>query len=141
MGIDELARQTIDNFNRADWDAMRAMMGPDSVYEEPATGRVLTGADDILTALRDWRTGVPDCTGEVVRIVTDGDLAVLELVWRGTQSGPLSAGATTIPPTGRAFTSWASMWQTWRDDKLVANRHHQDMLGMLVQLGVVPAPA
>ncbi|MFC5140129.1 ester cyclase [Actinomycetospora rhizophila] len=141
MGIEQQARQGIEDFNRGDWDALRAITGADSVYEEPATGRVLTGVDDIMTALQDWRTGVPDVTGEIQRIVTDGDTAVLEIVWRGTQSGPLAAGATTIPPTGRSFVMWSTMWQTWRDGMLIANRHHQDILGMLVQLGVVPAPA
>ena len=139
--IERMARRTIEDFNRGDWDALRASSASDSVYEEPATGRVLHGVDDIIAALQDWRTGVPDVTGEVHRVVTDGETAVLEILWRGTQTGPLSAGAGTLPATGRSFTMWSAMWQTWRDGKLVANRHHQDILGMLVQLGAVPAPA
>ena len=140
-GIEQLARRTVEDFNRGDWDAIRAVSAPDTVYEEPATGRVLAGIDDVLTALQDWRTGAPDVTGEIQRVVTDGDTVVLEIVWRGTQTGPLSAGSSTLPPTGRSFTMWSSMWQTWRDGTLVANRHHQDILGMLVQLGAMPAPA
>ena len=139
--LEQQAREGLEAFNRGDWDALRATMTPDSVYEETATGRSLHGPDSILGALQDWRTGVPDVTGEIQRVVTDGDTAVLEVVWRGTQSGPLSAGAGTLPATGRSFTMWSTMWQTWRDGKLVANRHHQDILGMLVQLGAVPAPA
>ncbi|PVZ14873.1 ester cyclase [Actinomycetospora cinnamomea] len=139
--LEQQARESIEAFNRGDWAAIRAMSAPDGTYEEPATGRSLHGPDEILAALQDWRTGVPDVTGEVVRLVTDGDLAVLEVVWRGTQSGPLAAGSTTLPPSGRSFTMWSTMWQTWRDGQIVANRHHQDILGMLVQLGAVPAPA
>ena len=139
--LEQQAREAIEAFNRGDWDALRATMAPDSLYEETATGRSLHGPDEILGALQDWRTGVPDVTGEIQRVATDGDQAVLEILWRGTQSGPLTAGATTLPPTDRAFTMWSAMWQTWRDGKLVSNRHHQDILGMLVQLGAVPAPA
>ena len=139
--LEQQARESVEAFNRGDWDAIRAMSPPEGTYEETATGRSLLGPDEIIAALQDWRTGVPDVTGEVVRLVTDGDLAVLEVVWRGTQTGPLSAGANTLPPSGRAFTMWSTMWQTWRDGQIVANRHHQDILGMLVQLGAVPAPA
>jgi len=139
--LEQQARAAIEAFNRGDWDAVRAMTGPDAVYEEPATGRTLHGSDEIIRALQDWRTGVPDVTGEIVRVVTSGNEAVLEIVWRGTQTGSLSAGANTLPPSGRTFAMWASMWQVWHDGRLVSNRHHQDILGMLVQLGAVPAPA
>jgi hypothetical protein len=49
-----------------------------------------------------------------------------------------------VDPSGPSRTTsrhFSSIWQTWRDGLLVANRHHQDILGMLVQLGAVPAPA
>jgi steroid delta-isomerase-like uncharacterized protein len=139
--LDQLARETVEAFNRSDWDAVRAMTGPGYVYEEIGTGRRTVGADETIAALEQWKTALPDVTGEVVRVVVDGDTAVLEIVWRGTQTGPLPMGAGELPPSGRSIEIYSTMWQQWREDQLAAERHHLDVLSMLAQLGALPASA
>ena len=139
--LDQLARETIDAFNRSDWDAVRSMTGPGYVYEETGTGRRTEGADETIAALQQWKAALPDVTGEVVRVVVDGDTAVLEVVWRGTQTGHLATGAGELPPSGRSIEIYSTMWQQWRDDQLAAERHHLDVLSMLAQLGALTAPA
>jgi steroid delta-isomerase-like uncharacterized protein len=139
--LDQLARESIDAFNRSDWDAIRAMLGPGYVYEETGTGRRCEGVDETLAALQAWKSAIPDGTGEVLRVVVDGDTVVLELVWRGTQTGPLAAGAGELPASGRSFEALAVMWTQWSGDQLVSERHHIDVLSMLAQLGALPAPA
>jgi ketosteroid isomerase-like protein len=37
--IEAKARESIAAFDRADWDAIRALLAPDYVYEETGTGR------------------------------------------------------------------------------------------------------
>lgn len=139
--LDQLARETIEAFNRGDWDAVRAMTGPGYVYEEIGTGRRTEGADETIAALQQWKSALPDVTGEVMRVAVDGDTAVLEVVWRGTQTGPLATGAGELPPSGRSIEICSTMWQQWRDDQLAAERHHLDILSMLAQLGALPATA
>lgn len=138
--LDQLARETIDAFNRSDWDSVRATTGPGYVYEEIGTGRRTEGADETLEALWQWKAALPDVTGEVLRVVVDGDTAVLEIVWRGTQTGPLATGAGELPPSGRSIEVYSTMWQQWRGDQMVAERHHLDVLGMLAQLGAFTPP-
>jgi steroid delta-isomerase-like uncharacterized protein len=137
--LEQFARDSVDAFNRSDWDAIREMTCPGYVYEETGTGRRFDGVDDTLGALKEWKEAAPDATGEVVRVVTEGDTTVMEIVWRGTQTGPLNTGAGELPASGKAFEVQASMWQTWRGGKLADERHHLDVLTMLAQLGAIPA--
>ena len=137
--IEQLARESIEAFNRDDWTAIRELTGPGYVYEETGTNRRFEGEDDMIRALQEWKTAFADATGEVVGIVVDGDTSVVDLVWRGTQTGPLATGAGELPPSHRPFEVRACMWQRWSGGKLVSERHHIDVLTMLGQLGALPA--
>ena len=140
----ELARESIDAFNRSDWQATRDLSSPQYVYEETGTGRRCEGIDEAVAALQEWKAALPDGTGEVTRIVGEGDLVVLEIIWRGTQTGDLRTPTGTLPASGKAFQTWATLWQRWENGKLVEARHHLDilsLLGQLGQLGAFPAPA
>jgi steroid delta-isomerase-like uncharacterized protein len=139
--IEDRARASVDAFNHGDWEAVRADLGPGYVYEETGTGRRYEGADAVMAALQEWRSAFPDATGEIVRLAVSGETAVLEIVWRGTHSGPLDTGAGVLPASGKYGEFWAVMWQEWKDGKLVHERHHIDLLSMLANIGALPAPA
>jgi steroid delta-isomerase-like uncharacterized protein len=138
---EQLARASLEHFNQGEWEAMRAELAPDFVYEETGTGRRVTDADEMIAGLRRWKVALPDVTGTIDRMVVDGDTVVMEIIWRGTQSGALSTPAGDIPPSGRPVQVWASFWQVWKDDRIVEERHHLDMLAMLAQIGAIPVPA
>ena len=141
IGIDleVLARESVEVFNRGDWNAIRAMLAPSYCYEELGTNRRFDNAEDTIAALREWKAAAPDVRGEVARVVVEGDTAVLEICWRGTQTGPLNTGAGELPASGRSFEMWGSMWQLWRDGKIAEERNHIDVLSMLAQLGALDA--
>lgn len=138
---DQRVRESIEAFNRADWDAIRGFSDPGLVYEETGSGRRIEGVEAVVEALQAWRAALPDATGEITRLLVDGDTSVVEIVWRGTQTGTLATPGGEIPPTGRPIEMWASMWQRWKNDRVVHERHHLDVLAMLAQLGALPAPA
>ena len=135
----ERARQSIEAFNRGDWDDIRARFAPGFVYAETGTGRQMEGADEMIRALQAWKTALPDLTGEVVGVAVDGDTAVLEIVWRGRHAGPLATPSGELPASGRRIESRATMWQRYDGDLMVHEHHYLDMLTMLTQLGVLPA--
>ncbi|NMO88946.1 ester cyclase [Actinomycetospora sp. TBRC 11914] len=139
--IEEKARASVEAFNRGDWDAVRATLAPGYIYEETGTNERYEGPDAVIAALQDWKTAFPDATGEIVRIATCGETSILEIVWHGTHFGPIDTGAGVLPPSGRAGSFWAVMWQEWDDGLLVHERHHIDLLTMLANIGAVPAPA
>jgi steroid delta-isomerase-like uncharacterized protein len=139
--IEAKARESIAAFDRSDWDAIRATLAPDYVYEETGTGRRIEGADAVIAALEEWRSAYSDVVGDVRRVVVSGETAVLEIVWKGTHTGPLDTGAGVIPASGRYGEAWAVMWQEWQDGRIVHERHHLDLLTMLTNIGAIPAPA
>ena len=137
--IEKGARESVDAFNRGDWDAVRDLAGPAFVFEEVATGRRYDDTESTVAALGDWRIAFPDATGEVVGLVVDADTTAIQIIWRGTHDGSLATPNGSIPATGRTIEVGAVMWQSWQDNRLVLERHYFDLLTMLTQLGVAGA--
>jgi steroid delta-isomerase-like uncharacterized protein len=139
--LDKLARESIEAFNQSDWEAVRSAIGPGYVYDETGTGRRIDDIDELIGALQAWKAAFPDIKGEITRTLVAGDTVAMEISWRGTQTGDLDTGAGVIPASNNYGEVWATMWQRWDDDgKLVAERHHLDMLTMLGNIGALPAP-
>ena len=80
--------------------------------------------------------GFPDLKVEVVEQMEDGNKVISHVYWGGTHTGALMG----IPATGRAFRSEAIFIDTIENEKIVERREVSDMLGMMQQLGLVPAP-
>ncbi|MGE0300662.1 MAG: hypothetical protein AB7G09_04085, partial [Pseudonocardia sp.] len=82
-----------------------------------------------------------DAVGEVVRVLTNGDTAALEIIWRGTHTGPLVTSTGTVAPTGRIVTCWATLWQRWDGARLVHERTHADIPSLLARIRTLPPTA
>ncbi len=131
----DVARQSIEAFNAGDWDRYRAMMGPDSVYDEPATQRHFEGADSILEVTREWKEAFPDAHGTIERAVAgDGGTVTLELIWEGTQDGPMHMPGGDLPPSHRHVRVSAAQILDIEGDHIKENHHYIDMAGLMAQL-------
>jgi steroid delta-isomerase-like uncharacterized protein len=139
--LEALARETIEAFNRSDWASVRSMLDPRYIYEETGTGRRIDDPDALIAALEEWKSTFPDVVGVITRMTINGETAILEISWRGTQTGQLDTGSGVIPASNNYGEFWAVMWQEWDDGKLVHERHHMDMLTLLANIGALPAPA
>lgn len=136
---EQRARRIIELFNAGDWDTYRnELVGDSYLYEETGTGRRLETFDAALEVLKGWKVAFPDIRGEVLRVVSEGDEAVMEIRWTGTQTGPLEGPAGELPPSNRSFDAMAVMWVTFRDGRIVAKRHFLDLLTTLAQIGAMP---
>ena len=80
--------------------------------------------------------GFADLHPQIIEQLEDGNKVVTRLFWSGTQTGELNG----IPPSGRTFRSESIVIDTIENGKIVDRREVSDMLGMLQQLGVIPAP-
>lgn len=79
--------------------------------------------------------GFPDLNVKVVEQLEDGNKVITRVYWGGTHTGNLLG----IPATGRTFNSEAVFIDTIENGKIVERREVSDMLGMMQQLGLVPA--
>ena len=130
-----LAARALEAFNTADWDTFRDLAHEDVVYVESGTGRRIEGIEAYLEALREWKAALPDVHGTIRRVVAEGDLAVQDILWRGTHQGPLPTPSGPIPATGVEAAITGSLWVTSRDGKVAEIEHHLDVLSLLAQLG------
>jgi predicted ester cyclase len=70
--------------------------------------------------------------------VASGDTAVLEVTWKGTQTGPLTTAAGTIPASGKSQETPAAVFYVFEGAKIKASRHYFDAMTLLKQIGAEP---
>jgi predicted ester cyclase len=80
-------------------------------------------------------TAFPDIRFTVESLLADGDTVVARTSARGTQTGPFQG----IPATGAAVTSSAIAIYRVAGHKIVEQWLEYDQLGLLQQLGAIPA--
>jgi len=133
----DVARETIDCFNAGDWERLRALHTPDCVEEELATERRLEGFDAMLDAAQGWKRAFPDGRGTVLGAYGDGAVAVLEILWEGTNTGPMeSPTGEEMPVTGKQARVKACQVFEVRDGRVKSTRHYFNLMSILSQLGV-----
>jgi steroid delta-isomerase-like uncharacterized protein len=81
-------------------------------------------------------TGFPDVQVNVEDVVTEEDKAVVRYTIRGTHTGNFFG----MPATGKAVCMTGISMYRIVDGKLVEGWVEYDQLGLMQQLGVVPAP-
>jgi hypothetical protein len=131
------ATDLIDAFNQADWDRLRGLLDPAVLYTETGTGRRVEGADPYLQLCQGWKEAFPDVAGTVTNTAVGDDMAVLEIQWVGTHTGPLETPAGTVPPSGNRLSVDASFWVR-ADETIQEIHHHLDVLRLLQQVGALP---
>jgi steroid delta-isomerase-like uncharacterized protein len=92
-----------------------------------------TGLRKVVTMLR---AAFPDLHLEIQEVIAEDDKVVVRTTMRGTHAGPYLG----IPPTGRQFEQQQIHIFRFKNGKTVEHRAVRDDLGMLQQLGVIPAP-
>src|SRR6266568_843369 len=98
----------------------------------PGTPGGLKGVKQTLTM---YLTAFPDLHFTVEDLIAEGDKVVARLTTRGTQQGVFMG----IPPTGKQVTVTAIDINRIVGDKSVEHWLNMDTLGLLHQLGAIPA--
>lgn len=129
----------IKAFSAKDWDAWRRTVRADLTYEEPATGRTLTGVDQVIEGFKLWTTAFPDLKGTITGIVSSGNQVVAEIEWDGTLTGPLMAPTGKIEPTGKHGVIKAAQVFMFEEGRVTYMRHYFDMMDILRQAGALPS--
>lgn len=100
----------------------------------PGQGPGLEGLKDILRAMR---AGFPDIVFAIEEQVAEGDKVASRFEWSGTHTGEFLG----IPATGRPVRVWGIVIDRLVDGRIKDTRIIMDTLGLMIQLGVFPAPA
>src|SRR5215831_2284898 len=110
-------------------------MAPTFVDHSPYPGAAPT-AEGMKGSITQFRAALPDLHYTIDDEIVEGDTLVHMLTGQGTMTGPLMG----IPPTGKSAT-WHEVHIVKLDGNQITDAWSVvDQLGMLIQLGVVPAP-
>jgi steroid delta-isomerase-like uncharacterized protein len=131
----EAAKASIIAYNHKDWNKAEESLHEGAVYDEKATHRRIEGRDDIIRAWQGWAKAFPDSKATFVREHRAGNIVVLEVVWKGIQSGPLDMPTGTIPASNRELDMPSCQVFEIEDGKVATFTQYFDLLTMLRQIG------
>ena len=81
-----------------------------------------------------------DASTEITAVHAGEDFTIVEFIGRGTHDGPMIRPGGVVPPPGRSLETRFCEVLDIRDGKITGARSYFDLAGMMVQLGLMPAP-
>jgi len=131
-----IVRQFIEKvLNRGEIDAAGQFFREDMVEQVPLPGQG-PGLEGLKEALRGLRAAFPDMHWTIHEQIAEGDKILSRFEWTGMHRGPFLG----VPATGRPVKVWGMVIDRFEGGKIKDTRIIMDTLGLMVQLGVVPAP-
>jgi steroid delta-isomerase-like uncharacterized protein len=104
-------------------------------FRQHAAG-VPQGRDGVKAFFAMLHSAFPDVQNTIEDMIAEGD----KVVWRSTIRGTHRGVFRGIPPTGKSVALTAMNIVRLANGQMVENWGEQDNLGLLQQLGVMPAP-
>jgi steroid delta-isomerase-like uncharacterized protein len=131
-----VARRFFDAWNEGDLDALDEVMAPDAENHDPQDPFPSDGGAEAAKKLVSmYREAFPDVHFEVDHQVAEGDYVVTRWTATGTHEGELMG----IPATGKRSTVTGVSIDRFEGGRIVEGWTNWDTLGMMQQLGLVPA--
>lgn len=131
-----VSRITLEAFNQGKPEVLDEIVAADGFDHSPAPG-LPPGAEGYKQFIGILRAAFPDLEYTIDQQLAEGDLVATRVTGRGTHLGEFMG----IPATGRRVTWTQTHLSRMLDGKMVEHWADVNQLGMLQQLGAIPAPA
>jgi len=122
-------------FGAGKYELADELVAADAVGHDPALPETPTGPEGVKEAARGYRGAFPDLRMSAEEVVAQGDKVAIRWTARGTHKGELFG----IAPTGKEATVTGITIDRWAGGKIAESWTNWDTLGLLQQLGAVPA--
>jgi steroid delta-isomerase-like uncharacterized protein len=125
-------------FNKGDLDLADKLVAPNAVNHDPAAPpNIPGGALGVKAVVTMLRSAFPDDHHTIEDLVAEGDKVVVRLTHSGTHQGSLLG----LAPTGKQINNTSIHIFRIASGKIVEVWANRDDLGLMQQLGAIPAPA
>jgi steroid delta-isomerase-like uncharacterized protein len=124
-------------WNNGDLTVVDELIADDHVDHDPARADAPSGPAAMRGFIEMYRSAFPDTRIEFGELIAEGDLVAGPWRATGTHQGELMG----IAPTGKPISITGMGMDRVRDGKIVESWGNWDTLGMLAQLGAIPAAA
>ena len=97
----------------------------------------VNGREAFKGLVAQWRAAVPDVHCTVENVIVDGD----DAAWLVRTTGTHTGDGLGFPATGKHIETVSANIGHFRDGRAAEHWSEQGMLPMLMQIGIMPAPA
>jgi steroid delta-isomerase-like uncharacterized protein len=131
-----LERRIFDDvWNNKRVEVLDELLAPDFVFHDPQSPFPIKGAEAYKQFVRYYLDAFPDLHFTIEHQLSDGETVMTRWSCTGTHKGDLPG----IPARGRPISLTGITCARLSDGKFVEAWSNWDALGMLQQLGVIPA--
>ena len=132
-----LIRRFIEEiFNQGNMNLADEILAPDFVEHEQLPPGIPNDREGVKVLTSMMRSAFPDFKATIEDILADGDKVVIRMTWSGTHKGEFMG----IPATGKRMSIGVIDIIRVSGGKLVEHWGQMDAMGMMQQLGAIPAP-
>ncbi len=131
-----IARRFIQVWGKGSLDIIDELAAPNISVFYSIVPETIHGPEAFKQVLMMMRSGLPDVDISVEEEIAEGDKVVVRWMMRGTHMSELMG----IPPTGKQMTWTGITIYRLADGKIVEEKGEEDSLGLMQQLGAIPAP-
>ena len=124
-------------WNNGNDEVLDELVSEDHVDHDPAQAGSPSGRDGMRAFVRTYRGAFPDSRIELGELIAEGDLVAAPWTATGTHQGELMG----IAPSGKHVEITGIGVDRVVDGQIVESWSNWDTLGLLTQIGAVPAPA
>ncbi len=132
-----LVRRSFEEvFNQGNLDAVEEIFAPDYVLHDPTSPEEIRGTEGMRQYVSMYRTAFPDLQQTIEDQIAEGEKVATRLTGRGTHQGELMG----ILATGNRVEAPGIVINRISGGKIAESWANYDALGMMQQIGAVPAP-
>ena len=132
-----LVRRMVEEiFNRGNIGRVDEFLAPDFVDREELPPGVTRDREGVKRLTAMLRSAFPDFKATIEDMVAEGDKVVIRMTWKGTQKGEFMG----VPPTGKSVSFGVIDIIRIAEGKFVEHWGQMDSMGLMQQLGAIPAP-
>ena len=130
----KIAESFISTLNRQDFDRFTNLFSDNATYEEVCSGRVYTGKTAIKNYIVGTIDGIPDSEFELISVTSDEKHAVVEWIWKGTNS--VGWPYMNLPATNKKMKLKGISIMKIEDSKIIQNKDYWDWNSFLKEIGL-----
>jgi steroid delta-isomerase-like uncharacterized protein len=131
----QVMQRFVEFINTASPKLAEELISPDAIFHVPGRPAPLRGPAGYLEIIGMMRAGFPDIQWALEEMIAESDKVAARFTMRGTHQGIFFG----VPPTGKKIAVQAMNIYRLSGGQFVEERGQPDLLGLLQQIGAVPA--
>jgi predicted ester cyclase len=137
--------ERLDDLGIAAWDnhkpeAFVELFADRFVLRDTTVAEPITTRQAAVAYVESWFEAFPDLRAASKNRVIGEDSIAAEVEFTGTNTGRLVMGGMELAPTGKSVVGKGTYFVKVKDGKVVEFNTYPDAAGLMVQLGLLPAP-